>query len=523
MIDFQKDDFNPILYADGYTVSGNCLSSDEGRYWSSYYLANRISPVRAWPDIARDDRSVMWGPSMAINQYMSKPVTMEQVMEADEFMGQACIDGGPLDFDYKLWRKVVKEHHGFLPIIIEGLPEGDVFYPHQPMLQVISLDKDFGEMAAHVEDMLVGIAGTGSARATYAAHLRQFYKTTMKERYDIEADGVDNIIDFVFRACTSYFEAKLLGLAHLLFFNGTDVMNAAFWAYKCGVHSAGKTILALAHRIVQSYIKEKDAYYNLALKSRFGSHVADCYHYKRAIVDYLIPLAKQFPNNVVIARPDSGDAVENALFACNSAKKAGLSRQDGRWIKPINFKLIEANTVTPTIMIQIWDALAKEGFHPHDWMVFGFGGHGRRMANRDTLSTAYKLNACGKDQRGVMKFSETTDKESFPGPVTMYQGRLSPRSRPTNNGLMASLSWNTSQQFVTYYNAESVRIDNGVRKAGIAPWCGDFRDAHSRAKRWVDAPLSISRTDIGASLDDTVHALKAKYRPEESESYVVSN
>lgn len=54
-------DFNPIVGADSYTISGNCLVSQEAKIRSVYYMANRYSPMKAWPEVAQDDRMVFWG------------------------------------------------------------------------------------------------------------------------------------------------------------------------------------------------------------------------------------------------------------------------------------------------------------------------------------------------------------------------------------------------------------------------------------------------------------------------------
>lgn len=498
---------NPILKADSYTISGNCLVSAEARQRSSYYMANRYSPVKAWPTIAQDDRMVFWGLSQYIENNLKQRITHKDVLDAMRFMDQAKVGGNALKFDYKMWQRVVDEYDGYLPITIEALPEGSIFYPHQPMVQVSSLGDGFGEIAAHVEAVLVGTVSIGTGRATMTGHwYEHIVRRMMKLGYtedEARAKAVGYIHDFGMRASSTEQESMLMGLAHLLFFVGTDTFNAAYKAFSDGVTSNGKSILALAHRVVQSYENEQDAYTNLSLQDNIGSYVADCYDYKRAVERDLVQLALIYKDKIIVARPDSGDEIENALFLCRKAEEHGLCVNGRFGLKdPKNLLMIEGNSVNPTSLDARDDAIIAAGYNPYNFGIYGVGGFLRNSVTRDSLSSAFKLNSVGAKRRPVMKFSEVETKESIPGEIQLVNGVCESKPNVYSPEMRDSLSPECGQQLITYYKAGK-----------IAPWVGNFKDAYDRVQRcWTQSPKSMSRETIVAPMQDTINQLRKKYK-----------
>jgi len=498
---------NPILTADAYTICGNALVSPEARQRSTYYMANRYSPQKAWPEIATDDRMVFWGLSQYILDNLKQQITHKDVLDAMKFMEQAKIGGNPLKFDYKMWQRVVDEFGGYLPITIEALPEGSIFYPHQPMVQVSSLGTGFGEIAAHVEALLVGTVSIGTARATLTGHWSEHLVSKMMRLGYDEAEArckVRNYIhDFGMRASSNKQESMMLGLAHLFFFNGTDTFHAANKAFQDGVTDAGKSILALAHRVVQSYEREEDAYENLAEQDTVGSYVADCYDYKRAVDQSLVGLALSYPNSIVVARPDSGDAIDNALFLCRKAEENGLFKIGKFGLKDgANLRMIEGNSVNPTTLDERDDALIAAGYNPFEWGLYGVGSTLRNNCMRDSLSSAYKLNSVGTKARPVMKFSEVETKESIPGQLQLVNGICETKPNIYSPNMRKSLDPCCEQRLVTYY-------ENGV----IADWVGNFKDAYDRVQMcWANAPKELSREKIVAPVQGIIDQLRKKYK-----------
>lgn len=464
--------------------------------------------MKAWPEIAHDDRQVFWGLSYFIHDVMTEQVTNDDLMKAMEFMEQAKIDGKELKFDYKMWRRVINEYDGYLPIVIEGLPEGSVFYAHQPMVQVTSLGEGFGEIAAHVEPTLMGATSIATARATVAGHWYEHLAGRMMKYGYTEAEARDKarkyIHDFGMRASFCKDESMILGMAHLLFFYGTDTFNAAFAAFCNGAKENGKSLLALAHRTVQSYENEFDCYQNLWEQDWIGSHVADCNDYERAVEKGLVPLALKDPNKIVVARPDSGDAKENAMFVIKKAEENGLVVTDKFGFKcGKNLRYIEGNSVNPVTVDEQDDYILSQGYNPYDFGVYGCGGWLRNTCTRDSLSSKYALNAVGLENRPVMKFSKVAAKESIPGPIELINGLCSIRSRVYNASEIAGVLKNDcKQRLVTYYKG-------GV----IADWVGDYKAVFERTQScWPAAPKTMSREAIVAPMKDTIEQIRQKYK-----------
>lgn len=416
------------ICSDAYTVSGHILASDKAKELSVYNLTNRRSPQDAFPQVAQDSRMIMYGLSDFIESYMLEPITHEDIDQAVEFMKNTHAFGGGLHFPELLWRRVVREYNGYLPLLIEGIPEGACFYPNEPFVQVTAKD-GFGELAAHIEPLLVGMVSNATARVSLERHLLEMMLSFVErdfpdnsERNQLER--AQNLIhDFGMRASVNEQESNLLGRCHLLCFNGTDTFNAAFTAKKQGAaNNVGVSIHALAHRIVQGHEFESDAY-QAALRSdgKIASYVADCYNYKAAVNDYLIPIAKQ-SKKIIVVRPDSGDYEEQIVWTVRRAKQEGLCElRDGR-VHATNLKILYGDSVNPAKIRNIYNKLWEMDCAPTTWCMFGIGGYLRNTPNRDSLSSAYKLSAMGNDLEPVVKLSEIKEKMSIPGPI-VFRGK----------------------------------------------------------------------------------------------------
>ena len=411
------------INSDAYTVSSEDLESQDCKDWSCYNLTNRYSPRDVF-SCADDSRMVMYGISDFIRNYLIDPILKYDIDEAEEFMNRAHIKG-VMPFNRKMWDTIARDYK-FLPISIRAIPEGSTFFPNEPIIEVNSA-YGFGQLAALIEPLLVGMVSLGTARATLTRHLfnklAQFTQRvhpswTKKKVYETVSWLIH---DFGMRTGVGE-ESELLGKAHLLCFNGTDSFNAAYQAYKLGCKpETGKSILALAHRIVQGFDNEVDSYENLYQQcstSKIGSFVADCYDFRNAVSNYLLDLAKRKDVTIVV-RPDSGDYLDNVAFIVKTAMSAALydmdelNRPTGNYMKFISGDSMNYEKIMNTLV-----ALEKDGFDPVGWGLFGVGGWLRNSCTRDILSTAYKLCAKGMQAKPVCKLTEG-GKASIPGLTTL--------------------------------------------------------------------------------------------------------
>src|SRR5690606_4854440 len=129
-----------------------------------------IGPTKAFPTVARTDAMCFYGLSDFVNKFMLDPCTDEDIDESVAFMARANSMGGGLHFPEKLWRKIVRDYGGYLPIKMRAIPDGTAFFVNEPVIEVESLDSGFGEIAAHIEALMVCMVSIGTARTTLTRH-----------------------------------------------------------------------------------------------------------------------------------------------------------------------------------------------------------------------------------------------------------------------------------------------------------------------------------------------------------------
>lgn len=426
---------NRLVIADAYTISsGQRFESREAEDYSTYYLTfRRQTPVLKTFGIEGDDRIVFGGIERILKKLFEKPVTHAEIDEAKKFLEnrKPTTLGTYRNFNFPelMWRDLVDDYGGnILKVIkVQYIPEGSVVYPGVPVVRVRNTEQGFGAMAAWFESKLLHVWAT-TERLTIARHWLEKQKqlaqkfnpgTTDEEAYFLASLSTH---DFGDRASACSEESAELGLMHLYCFPGTDTFAAAYEAWKMGApNSVGVSIDALAHRIVQGFENEKDCYdaiYQSVGHHELASMVADCYNYYEAVEKYLLPLAKkslQLNNGkVVVARPDSGDPVEQVLWTCDLAKRYGLVERVNGLYEMTSLKFIQGDGMTFAKIIEIQEKLFAEGFNPHKCGVFGVGGYLRNCLARDNLSAKYALCAVGSRNRPVVKLSHTPGKTTLP-------------------------------------------------------------------------------------------------------------
>lgn len=421
------------LMSDAYTISSHMFESPEALTYSKYYLTFRKFPSKKEPDLFREDdnRIVFMGISTAINKLFEKPVTHSDIDQCVAFCKQRkYMTNGLADFDFpeKEWRQIVDKFGGRPPLKITALPEGSVCYPHEPVVRVENTVEGFGQFAGYFEIILINYIWSQTARLTAARHwLERNIEMIMnleKCTYDEALPKAQIMMhDFGGRAAMCNEESESLGLVHLLCFGGTDTFAGAYQAWMNGAASyVGGSVWALAHRIVQGFVKEGDCYENIyenAPNNSIISMVADCYDYKKAVLKYLIPLALRSKaegnGKIVVVRPDSGDAKEQILWTLIEADKAGLvvTQPDGLKACPY-LRIIEGDSMNYSTMTRINEAVIRAGYAPHLCYIYGVGGYLRNSITRDDMSTKYALCAVGCDKRYVVKVSEVAGKTTLP-------------------------------------------------------------------------------------------------------------
>jgi nicotinic acid phosphoribosyltransferase len=183
---------------------------------------------------------------------------------------------------------------------------------------------------------------------------------------------------------------------------------------------------------VQAYPTEKDCYeamYEFVDNNSFNSMVGDLNNYKHALKNYILPLAIKSSveknGKIIVARPDSGDPLDEVLYTIDLAIENGLYTTqiiDGKeWKFATTLKFIEADGMKFKVMKNIINTLIDKGIAFYSWGLFGVGGGLRDDIKRDHLSAKYALCAKGFDDEGVVKFSDTFGKTTLPGPFKILR------------------------------------------------------------------------------------------------------
>lgn len=448
-----------LLLADAYTIGSNPFESIQAQDKSTYYITFRKKLSTVNPDLYEkgNDKIIFAGLQRILDKLFYEPVTHAEIDQAKEFLKNAKVTPTGFKrffFPEEIWRRVVDEFNGRPPIHILAMPEGSVVYPNEPIAMVTSQVKGMGILAAWFESKKLHLWAPSeriSQNEHWFTYLRSTFKKINPELTDDQASFFASIMlhDFGDRAGITLEESEEMGMVQLYTFGGTDTFSGAYQAYmNCdGKDTTGlfSSVNALAHRNVQSYEFEGDCYKAIYEKSADGeliSMVADCYDYKYAVENYLLPLAKRSitENNgkIVVVRPDSGDALEQVLWTCELAVKNGLFTTKiiagKEWKFATSLHFIEGDGLTFSSMKKIINAMIEKGFMPYSWGLFGVGGGLRNSLKRDNLSAKYALCAVGEEDRPVVKYG-MVGKTTLPGPFKVLRSPEALEAKTTIVGM----------------------------------------------------------------------------------------
>lgn len=519
-----------LLLADAYTVGSDKFQSQDAKDNSVYYITFRRSLHKINPFLydKGDDRILFTGLQRILERLFYEPVTHAEIDESLRFLNTFKVTTKGLakyQCPEHLWRRVVDEFNGRPPIQIKALPEGSVIYPNEPNIQIRSMAEGFGELAAWFESKLLHV-WAATERLTQDRHwfnkLKQMIRMVEPNMDSQQVNFLASIMlaDFGDRSGITLEESEELGMTHCYTFCGTDTCSGAYQAWKnAGEQPIGCSVNALAHRNVQAYEVEGDCYdsiYDSCEDNEIISMVGDCYDFFYATENHMLRLAlrSQRENNgkVVVARPDSGDPLEQVLFTCNLAEKNGLANYreiEGKTWKFATFlKFIEADGMDHETMWNIMMALIAEGFAPYSWGLFGVGGGLRNNIRRDNLSAKYALAAKGKGNTPVVKFSETLGKTTLPGPFKLLR---SPEALKTKRTIVFEREAG-EDCMVEYFNGLNIHKPFGPGQDD------DFLTIQKRMNQFDNMPLSLETATnhnypASEAIIQTRYELLKKYAP----------
>lgn len=370
----------------------------------------------------------MWyGIRYILDTYIQRKWTMEDIDRADAFYAaHRAPDHSAFPYPRDLFVKFVQENNGYMPVKVEALSEGSVVHARVPVFQ-ISAEEPYASLCTFLETLLIQ-----TWYPTTVATLSRRCKGVLADAFEVSVDGGasnpllnSRLHDFGFRGCTCLEQSVLGGVAHLLNFDGTDTLSAAFYAQFAlnNGKAIGMSIPATEHSVMTSWPTEKDAIRNMI--DRFGdgifATVMDSYDYQRAL-DEIVPAvaAEQVAKGGFwVLRPDSGIPEDAVLAGLRAAERAFGADVNGKGFKvPRGVGVIQGDGISARTIESIIDAVHKEGYSLES-VAFGMGGGLLQKVNRDTLSYACKLShVVYADGRAVDIMKAPRDdkgKESLPG------------------------------------------------------------------------------------------------------------
>ena len=380
---------NLLLRTDSYKVS-HWMQYPPGTQTVFSYIESRGGAF---------SHSVFFGLQAYLREYLSTPVTVEDVDEAAALM---AVHGEP--FNREGWLRLIEKHGGLMPVRIRAVPEGSVVPVHNVLATIENTDPEFFWVTSFLETELLRAIWYPTTVATLSgaakATLMRYLEATCE---DPAAQIGFKLHDFGARGVSSLESAALGGMAHLVNFLGTDTLAALVAArryYDCEV--AGFSIPAAEHSTITGWGRDKEssAYRNMV--EQFGKPgavfavVSDSYDIFNACDQIwgteLKDLVVQSGATLVV-RPDSGDPAETVLKVVRIlASRFGTTRNAKGYLVLNNVRVIQGDGINLDSLRLVLSNLFHNGFSAEN-IAFGMGGGLLQQVNRDTMQWAMKCSA----------------------------------------------------------------------------------------------------------------------------------
>lgn len=312
---------------------------------------------------------------------------------------------------------------GYLPIIIQALPEGELVPVKVPLFTVINTHSDFYWLPNYLETQLSSEMWKSVTTATTSYEFRKLL-VKYAQATGAPVEGVDfQGHDFSMRGQSGVFDATQCGAAHLACFAGTDTISALDYLedYYAGKDDPflGGSVPATEHSVMcmGGQDTELETYDRIISTYPTGivSIVSDTWDYWNVLTDILPKLKDKIlarqPNALglakVVIRPDSGDPID--IICGNSLCKDGTPENKGslellweifggtvndtgyRVLNP-RIGLIYGDSITLPRAHAILERMKEMGFCSSN-VVFGIGSFTYQYVTRDTYGFAIKATA----------------------------------------------------------------------------------------------------------------------------------
>lgn len=374
--------------------------------------------------------TVILGMQAFIQEYLSKPITKEEVEEAAFFWGALN-----LPFPKQQLLDMVDDTGGYWPVAIKAVPEGTVVPVNNVVAVVYNTHPKYYFATTWIETALLRAIWYPSTIATNSREVKKVilnYLNLTGTPEDIDF----KLHDFGARGVSSLESAMIGAAAHLSIFRGTDTMVANLFInkYYGDTEMRGQSIPASEHSTITSWGREHEdfAYLNMAQQhSGIFACVSDSYDIYNAceMWNTLAPTLKAKGTTLVV-RPDSGDPIEVIPQCLRILEKGFGSKQNEKGYYVLDgVRLIWGDGISPSDVATILSKMLIQGWSA-DNIAFGMGGGLLQAVVRDDQKWAMKASYAVVNGEGVDVYKDPiTDpgKTSMRGKVRLvktYQGKF---------------------------------------------------------------------------------------------------
>jgi len=391
------------------------------------------------------DEIVVFGTQIVAAIFANTAVTDEMIDEAEIEITQQGYD-----FPREEWEYI--RDLGYIPLKIDAIPEGMVVPVGLPVLTIENTDDRSAWLAGYFETWVQDIVWTMTTIASKVRFLRK-----QAEDFCIKTgtptDGIEleyMIHNFGDRGAGGRDRAIMAGMAHALFFSGSDCLSANRYikrffntdkAYLSSVDaSEHATVCANSDLETKNdfggFLMSLDMLRRAVDRANRGigipvvSSLIDTYDDERYVKEFVIPNYDKVCEigGKLVQRPDSGDAIEKPLevaqWILEGLPEASGQNEKGFKTLPPNLGVIQGDGLREDDFQKIFDRAIEEKLAASNF-VFGYGGGMTNGSGRDDLSCSMKATGRLTDVDGWidMQKSPKTDqgKKSLCGRITVIR------------------------------------------------------------------------------------------------------
>lgn len=429
-------------------VISTILQLDSYKFAHPYAYPKNIYGMSSYGEarVPSDVEIVPFGLQIYIKRYLTSQITMAHVDMAEQF---AIKHFGVKLFARATWERIVKEHNGYLPVIIRTVKEGTPIRGGMPIYSVTALGEDFFWLSSGIETMLqraVWFPTTITTRdRDIKKSIKQFYEDTGADMSLLPF----SLHDFGGRGVTCSEQAQIGGSAHLVNFMGSDTVEgilAANHYYKCDM--AAFSVYATEHSVECSFGlgEEGELEYlrhQLRTAKELGVKILSIVIDGRDTIRAATALCTELKDEIiasgvkVVFRPDSGDMMVNVPAILRLQEKAFGYTLTSKGFRKINYVgVIQGDGVRHLAIRSLLGKIVSYGWSA-DNVIFGSGGDLLQNVTRDTFkfaqkaSSIYVRGAHGMYWMGIAKDPVTDPgKKSKEGVLTLVRDKNTGEMRP---------------------------------------------------------------------------------------------